>query len=61
MRGWCRYPRSNSTHEGQISEIDILVRLNLNDFWIGYENRNGAKSLSANEKQSQARPASPRG
>ena len=35
MRGWCRYPRSNSTHEDQISEINTLVRLNLNDFWIG--------------------------
>ena len=37
MRGWCRYPRSNSTHEDQISEIDVLVRLNFEDFldWLG--------------------------
>ena len=35
MRGWCRYPRSNSTHEGQISEIDMLVRLDSEGFEIG--------------------------
>ena len=37
MRGLCRNSGSNSTHEGKISEIDALVRLGLEDFWIGQE------------------------
>ena len=35
MSEWCRYPRSNSTHEDQISEIDVLVRWSLEGIWIG--------------------------
>ena len=35
IAGWCRQSGSNSIRNDQISEIDMLVRLSLEGFWIG--------------------------